>query len=134
MEQSKAATTVVVVEPDVIMRTMISEHLRECGYRVIEAVCAEDVWLLIKSKERIDVVFAEVNLPGPSQGFALAKEVRQTNPAIDVILTAGLVDAAAKASDLCEEGPITKPYQPKEIVARIQWLLKRRRQSDKKEE
>jgi DNA-binding response OmpR family regulator len=134
MEQSKSVATIVVVEPDVIMRAMISEHLRECGYRVIEAVCAEDVWLLIKSKERVDVVFAEVNLPGPSQGFALAKEVRQTNPEIDVILTTGIVDAAAKASDLCEEGPINKPYHPKDIVARIQLLLGRRRHSEKKDE
>jgi DNA-binding response OmpR family regulator len=80
------------------------------------------------------VVFAEVNLPGPSQGLALAKEVRQNNPEIDVILTTGLVDAAAKASDLCEEGPINKPYHPKEILARIELLLERRRQAEKKGE
>lgn len=132
MDQSKAVATVVVVEPDAIIRTTICEHLRECGFRVLEAVCAEDVWLLIKSQARVDVVFAEVNLPAPSQGFALAKEIRQAQPTIDVILTTGVVDAATKASDLCEEGPISKPYHPKDIVARIRLLLERRRHSEKK--
>jgi DNA-binding NtrC family response regulator len=133
MEQSKPAATIVVVDPDVLVRNSISEYLRECGYRVIEALSAEEVWRVLASEARVDVVFAEVRLPGEMQGFALSKTLRQTHPEVDVILTSGISDAAEKARDLCDEGPIEKPYQPKDIVARIHRLLEHRRNSQKKQ-
>jgi len=132
MEQNPPVATIIVVEPDVLVRTTISEHLRECGYRVIEAASAEEVWAVLRSDTRVEVVFTEVTLPGQMQGFALSKAIRQTYPSIDVILTSGISDAAEKVSDLCEEGPIKKPYQPKDIVARIHLLLERRRNLQKK--
>jgi DNA-binding response OmpR family regulator len=128
-EWPDSLTTVLVVEPDILIRTTISEYLRDCGYRVIEGVSADDVWTVLKSDARLDIVFAELHLAGEARGFSLARELRQTHPLIDVILTSGVVDAAEKSSDLCEQGPIKKPYPPKEVAARIHLLLERRRQS-----
>jgi DNA-binding NtrC family response regulator len=119
--------TVMVVDPDVLVRMTISDFLRDCGYRVIEGVKAEDVWTVIASKIALDVVFAEVQLSAERTGFELAKELRQTQPGIDVILTSGIADAAEKSSDLCEQGPIKKPYHPQQVVDRIHLLLERRR-------
>jgi DNA-binding response OmpR family regulator len=128
-ESTQARPTILVVEPDILIRTTISEYLRECGYRVIESVSADDVWTVLKSNTRLDVVFAELHLSGQTLGFSLATELRQTHPQIDVILTSGVADAAEKSSDLCEQGPLKKPYHPKEVAARIHLLLERRRQS-----
>jgi DNA-binding response OmpR family regulator len=124
-------TTIIVLEPDVIVRTEISDFLRECGYRVIEGVNAEDVREIIKSRTRIHVVLAEVHLTGASNGFELAQELRQTRPEIDVILVSNITNAVEKASDLCGRGPLKKPYRPEEILRRIQVLLERRRQLTK---
>jgi DNA-binding NtrC family response regulator len=123
--------TVMVIEPDVLVRLSVSDFLRECGYRVVEGVNAEDVWTVIDSQTAIDVVFAEVNLPDESDGFSLAKKLRQTHPNIDVILTSGIVDAAEKSSDLCGQGPIKKPYHPQQVRDRIHRLLEQRRSADK---
>jgi len=124
-------TTIMVLEPDVIVRAEISDFLRECGYRVIEGVDAEDVREIIKSGTRIDVLLAEVHLLGASSGFELAQELRQTQPEIAVILVSSINNVVEKASDLCGRGPLRKPYRPEEILRRIQVLLERRRQLTK---
>ena len=51
---------------------------------------------------------------------------------IDVILTSGVAGAAEKSKDLCEEGPMEKPYQAADVAARIRVLLERRKASAKK--
>jgi hypothetical protein len=44
-----------------------------------------------------------------------------------VILTSGVAKAAAKAGELCDVGPLEKPYHPSEIIRRIGVLRERRR-------
>jgi DNA-binding response OmpR family regulator len=124
-------TTIMVLEPDVIVRAEISDFLRECGYRVIEGVDAEDVRAIIQSGTQVDAVLAEVHLTGTSTGFELAQELRQTHPEIAVILVSSINNVVEKASDLCGRGPLKKPYRPEEILRRIQVLLERRRQLTK---
>jgi DNA-binding response OmpR family regulator len=103
--------------------------LRNCGYKVIEGIVAEDVWTVLAAGADLDIIFSEVQLAGGADGFALARRVRQMNPEIDVILTSGLVGAAEKSKDLCEEGPMKKPYRSQDVISRIKLLLERRRSS-----
>ncbi len=124
-------TTIMVLEPDVIVRAEISDFLRECGYRVIEGVQAEDVREIIQSGTRIDAIVAEVHLAGATSGFELAQELRQTRPEIAVILVSSISNVVEKASDLCGRGPLRKPYRPEEVLRRVQILLKRRGQLTK---
>ena len=123
---------VMVIEPEVLIRMTIAEFLRDCGYRVIEGVVAEDVWTVIASGAPLELVFLEVQLAGGTDGFALARRLRQIHPEIDVILTSGVAGAAEKAKDLCEEGPMKKPYQAADVAARIHLLLERRRSTARK--
>jgi DNA-binding NtrC family response regulator len=127
-------TTIMVVEPDVIVRMALSDFLRECGFRVIEGVKADDVWSVLDSQIAIDIVLAEVHLSCESEGFSLAKRLRQTRPNVDVILTSGIVDAAEKSSDLGGRGPKKMPYQPQRLMERIHQLLERRRSAEKARE
>jgi len=116
-----------VVEPDILVRMVIASYLRDCGYTVFEGVSAADVIAVLGSGKKIDVVLAEVQLCGEMDGFGLARCVREQYPDVDVILTSGARRAADKASDLCEDGPLEKPYHPQEIVRRINLLRERRR-------
>jgi DNA-binding response OmpR family regulator len=131
MDKKKDAKTIMMVEPDVVIRMVIAEHLRECGYQVIEGVTAQDVWTVLDSGRSIDIVLADVKLAGPEDGFSLARRIRQTHSAIDVILTSGIAGAAQESHDLCEDGPVKKPYQPQDIEARIRILVERRRAANK---
>jgi DNA-binding response OmpR family regulator len=120
-------STVLVVEPDILVRMVIASYLRDCGYKVLEGVSAADVMAVLGSGQKIDVVFSEVRLCGDLDGFGLARWVREQYSDVDVILTTGARRAADKASDLCEDGPLEKPYHPQEIARRINLLRERRR-------
>jgi len=115
-------STVLVVEPDILVRMVIADYLRDCGYKVLEGVTADDVLVVLGAGQRIDVIFAEVQLSGSMDGFGLARWVRQNHPGIDVILTSGIAKTAEKAGDLCDDGPLEKPYHPQEVVRRINIL------------
>jgi DNA-binding response OmpR family regulator len=119
----------MVIEPDVLVRMDVADYLRECGYRVIEGITAADVWTFLQGGGRFDVLLSDVNLAGDVDGFALATRIRQTYSNVDVILTSGISGAADKARDLCGDGPIRKPYHPKDVAARITVLRERRRAS-----
>jgi two-component SAPR family response regulator len=75
---------------------------------------------------RVDAIVSDLKLPGNLNGFGLARWVRDHYPGIDVILTSSVRNAAQKASDLCDDGPLEKPYHPREIVRRINQLRARR--------
>ncbi len=122
---------VLVLEPDILVRMIIADYLRDCGFKVFEGVTADDVLAVLESGQRIDVIFAEVQLSGSTDGFGLAQWVREKYPDIGVILTSGIARAAEKAGDLCDEGPLEKPYHPQEVVRRINILLERRRATPK---
>ncbi len=123
--------TLIVVEPDILARMVIAEYLRECGYKVVECVTADDVLTVLGAGREIGIVLAEVRLAGTMDGFELSQWIRTNHPAIDVILTSGIDKAAYKAGDICDEGPLERPYHPQEVVRRINRLRERRRAAPK---
>lgn len=120
-------TTVMIIEPDVLIRAPISESLRACGYRVIEGVSAMDLWEVIESNTIVNIVMVDARLPGGVNGFGLAHQLRQTHEGIDVILTSGFADAAEKSIQLCERGPMKGTYRRQDVARQIHLLLDRRR-------
>lgn len=125
------SNTIMVVEPDVLARMILADYLRECGYKVISGGEAQDVFDILESGVKLDIVLAEVNLPGGIDGFGLASQIRQTYPGIEVILPSGVAKAADKAGELCEDGPEGKSHHPQEVLRRIQMLREQRRTSKK---
>jgi CheY-like chemotaxis protein len=125
---TRATETVLVVEDEVLIRMVIAEYLRHCGFKVIEAVNADEALLILQESElQVDVVFSDVEMPGSMDGFALAKWIRANRPGTDVILAGSPSRAAHAAGNLCENGPaMSKPYEPQVVLDRIRRLLARR--------
>ena len=121
--------TILVVEPDVLVRMVIADYLRECGYRVFEAISAREAMAMLGAGTKIDAVFSEVQLGGDMDGFGLGQWVRSNRPQVEVILTSGLTPAAEKAGELCAEGPLEKPYHPQQLVNRLKILFEKRRRT-----
>jgi DNA-binding response OmpR family regulator len=119
--------TLLVVEPDILARMSIAEYLRDCGYKVIEADSIEDALKVLRGDAKVDVVLAEVSHWGAADGFALSKQIHESHPSVDVILTSNVANCADKAGDLCDEGVLGKPYHPDELLRRIHILRERRR-------
>ena len=84
------AETVLVVEDEVLIRMVISQYLRECGYRVIEAANADEALIVLQEPElRIEVVLSDVEMPGSMDGFGLSRWVRQNRQGLEVVLVSG---------------------------------------------
>lgn len=102
---------------------VISDYLRHCGYKVIEAANADEALILMQHLEiKIDVVFSALQMPGSMDGFRLSRWTRENRPTLDVILTGSVPKAADAAAQLCDESPLPRPYEPQLVADRIRRL------------
>jgi CheY-like chemotaxis protein len=117
--------TVLVVEDEVLIRLVIADYLRECGYKIYEAVSADEAVQILQTPEvSVDIVFSDVEMPGGMDGFGLARWVRTNKPGVKVILTSGAERSADIVGTLCEAGPLLKkPYPSQDVVDRIKQLV-----------
>jgi CheY-like chemotaxis protein len=121
---SAVAETVLVVEDEVLVRLAVAEYLRDCGYKVIEAADADEAVMVLEAPHvQVDVLFSDVDMPGSMDGFALAQWTRANRPGLEIILTGTVPRAVHAAADLCEEGPMPKPYDPQSVHDRIKRLI-----------
>lgn len=129
VELAKSTETILVVEDEVLIRLVIAQYLRDCGYRVVEAAHADEALLVLRKSEiEIDVIFTDVEMPGSMDGFALAQWVRSNRPGMEVVLAGSVSRAVQAASDLCDQqNNVPKPYDPQNVHDRIRRLLASRR-------
>jgi two-component system, OmpR family, phosphate regulon response regulator PhoB len=122
------STTILVIEDEPNIQELISVNLNFAGYSVTRALSAEQAQLTIAA-ELPDLILLDWMLPGAS-GLALAKKLRgqeRTRHVPIIMLTAK--GAERDKLDGLEAGAddyITKPFSPKELVARIKAVLRRR--------
>lgn len=119
------AATILIVEPKVLARIVLADFLRGCGYRVVEAASGEEAKIiLVDASMGIDVALIEVDLPGPFDGFTLARWIRNDKPSVRVQLVGTISKAASAAAELCEEGSVLPaPYTHQAVLDRIKYLL-----------
>lgn len=124
--------TILVVEDDVLVRVPIAQYLRDCGYKVIEAVSADEAMaVLLHSEIVVDVVFSDVAMPGSVDGFGLAKWIREHRPGLDVVLAGTVPRTVECAKELCEAGSLPKPYEAQAVRDHIRRLLAARKATQK---
>lgn len=119
-EQSSAASVVLIVENDVLLRLVTASNLRDAGFEVIEAVNPAEA-LRILDRIPVDVLFSDIDVPGNMDGLALAQWVRQSQADTRIILTSG----AAKAPGDVEEYAsfLPKPYTEKDVERLLRSVL-----------
>jgi DNA-binding NtrC family response regulator len=133
MPDNHTPETVLVVEDEILIRMPISQYLRDCGYKVIEAASADEAMMVLQHKETIvDIVFSDIEMPGAMDGFGLVSWIRVSRPGLDVILTGTVPRSVGAARDLCEEGPIPKPYDSRTVHNQIRRLLAARASATKR--
>jgi DNA-binding NtrC family response regulator len=116
--------TILVLEDEILIRFPVSDYLRDCGYRVLEASSAAEAQAILRSGEPVEIMFSDINLAGDINGFAMAQWVRREYPDVKIILTSGVRRVAEQAGDLCDEGPfLAKPYAYETLLEHIKRLL-----------
>lgn len=121
-------TTILVVEDEPAIQELVAVNLSFAGHKVLRADDAEQARILIDA-ELPDLILLDWMLPGMS-GPALAKLLRQDDRTRNV----PIIMLTAKSSEqdkvdgleLGADDYITKPFSPKELMARIKAVLRRR--------
>jgi CheY-like chemotaxis protein len=122
--QRSPDASVLVVEDEVLIRLPIVDHLRDCGWRVLEATTADEAKALFLSGAPIDIVFSDVQMPGALDGIGLAHWIHDNHSEIKVLLTSGVAATTGIAVEVCEQKSIfRKPYDCEAVASRIRVLL-----------
>jgi DNA-binding response OmpR family regulator len=117
--------TIVVVEDDPNIADLLDMYLRQAGYRVIQAASGETGIAAI-DRERPRLAILDVGLPGPLDGLDVCRAVRAKSDLPIIMLTArdGEIDRVL-GLELGADDYVTKPFSPREIVARVKAILRR---------
>ena len=122
-------TRILTVEDDERIRTAVKMALEDEGWDVIEAESGEQAVEAFASQPT-DVVLIDIMLPG-IDGFELCRTIRR-NSDVPILMVTARTDTHDVVAGL-EAGAddyVTKPFQPKELSARIRALLRRARTAE----
>ena len=120
--------TIVIVDDDVYIGDMLEKVLSKEGYRVLRAYSGSEALLLLEHTKP-DLVLLDLMLPGVSGEEVLTK-IRD----VPVIVLSAKIDTQDKVQVLLGGAAdyLTKPFDTKELLARIIVQLRKRNQSDSK--
>jgi DNA-binding response OmpR family regulator len=142
METSQAVTTavttavtvttmtttahVLAVDDDPSVRQMIADYLTDNDVRVTTLASGREI-ADVMAREMIDLVILDLRLPG-EDGMQIARKLREESD-LPIIMLTGRKDEADRVMglELGADDYLTKPFSPRELLARIRALLRRSR-------
>ena len=115
---------IVVVDDDEDVRSTAGEYLLRNGFDVSQADGGAALRELMAVRP-VDLVLLYIHMPG-EDGLTLAREIRRCGPAGIIMLTASQDDIDKVVGlDLGADDYVTKPFNPRELLARIRAVLRR---------
>jgi two-component system phosphate regulon response regulator OmpR len=118
------APHLLVIDDDKRIRTLLSRYLGENGFRVTMAANAADARRRL-SGLAFDLLVVDVMMPG-EDGMALTQSLRETMSVPILMLTAlSEPDARIRGLEFGADDYLAKPFEPRELVLRINNILKR---------
>ncbi len=110
---------VLVVEDEFLIRTMVSDELRDAEYDVIEACNADEALAILGSGAGVDLIFSDVRMPGTMDGLQLLAVVRARDAALPVVITSGHLAHDTWFDDGATQF-LPKPYSSRMVLALIE--------------
>lgn len=116
--------TILVVDDELLIRKVIKEYLESENYKVLEAENGLDA-LRVLSSNKVNLIILDIMMP-KMDGFACLEEIRKTKD-IPVIMLSAMKEETDKLNsfNLGVDDYVTKPFSPKELIARVKAHLKR---------
>lgn len=121
--------TILIVDDEELIRNVIKEYCLSANYKVLEASNGFDALDFVK-KNNIDVIILDIMMP-KKDGYSTLREIKEIKN-IPVIMLSARSEEYDKllGFDLGIDDYLTKPFSPKELLARIKAVLKRNNEID----
>jgi DNA-binding response OmpR family regulator len=115
---------ILVVDDDSAMRQLVAEYLGHNDFRVTGAASGDELMETLRGGV-VDLVLLDLRLPG-EDGMTLLRQLR-TASQIPVIILTGRAEEADRVMglELGADDYLTKPFSPRELLARIRTVLRR---------
>jgi two-component system, OmpR family, response regulator len=118
------AKRILVVDDDPAIRGLVQEYMTEHGIEVLCAADGHEMGQLLEA-EAVDLVVLDVKMPG-EDGFNLARTLRSRSSLPIIMLTGqGHEVDRVLGLELGADDYVTKPFSPRELLARIRAVLRR---------
>jgi DNA-binding response OmpR family regulator len=120
--------TILIVEDEIELVRVLCDYLERAGFRVQTASNGPEAVSRFQHGAP-DLVLLDLNLPG-MDGLDVARQIRRTSQ-VPIIMVTARVDESDKlvGLELAADDYITKPYSPREVVARVRAVLRRTREA-----
>ncbi|WP_028559361.1 response regulator transcription factor [Paenibacillus pinihumi] len=115
---------IAIVDDDIQIREIVEAYLQKEGYRTVSLSSAEEAWELWKS-DPPDMWILDIMLPGMS-GFDFCRHIRK-EAEVPIIMISARDEEVDKilGLELGSDDYLTKPFSPRELVARVKRLFYR---------
>jgi two-component system alkaline phosphatase synthesis response regulator PhoP len=127
-----AYQTILVVDDEPQIVELVSDYLKQAGYRVLTTRDGQTA-LTLARHEHPDLIVLDLMLPGGPDGLDVCRRLRQDLSLADVPII--MLTARTEETDrligleLGADDYVTKPFSPREVVARVRAVLRRARGS-----
>ena len=117
--------TIVLVEDEINLNNLIKTYLEKSGYNVIQFYNGTDA--INNTKIDAHLWILDIMLPDEVSGYDIIKKIREENEQMPVIFTSARDKELDKiiGLELGSDDYLTKPYSPKELVLRVNNIIKR---------
>ncbi|MGD8458306.1 MAG: response regulator transcription factor [Anaerolineales bacterium] len=117
-------TTILIIEDEPELVKVLRSYLEKSGYKVLTAYKG-DTGLSAWENNKPDLVILDLNLPG-MDGLDVARAIRRQADTPIIMVTARVDEADRLIGlELGADDYVTKPYSPREVVARVRAVLRR---------
>jgi PAS domain S-box-containing protein len=117
--------TILIVDDEPTVRTVITEVLGELGYAAIEVSDGASGLKVLQSDVRIDLLITDVGLPGGLNGRQMADTARLSRPKLPVLFITGYTESVAIGGGTLEPGMhlLGKPFAMEALANRIKSII-----------
>jgi PAS domain S-box-containing protein len=117
--------TILVVDDDTTVRLVISDSLKDLGYKILGASDARDAISLLRTSEHIDLLICDVVLPQVN-GRKLAETARGLRLNLKVLFVSGYAEHATARGEFLDTGMdmLTKPFSLDALAAKVHAMIK----------
>ncbi len=110
---------VLLVEDDAEVAAFVEELLHSLGHAVVRAASAKAALGALADGREVGLVFSDIMMPGGTSGIDLAREIRQRQPTLPVLLTSGYAGAGAREAEAMGIEILRKPYGIEDLRAAV---------------